>query len=251
MRAHGFPCLDPAMVLLGYRAGALLAALFGTLLAGIPLTTPSALGVIGTVAMTALLAVVYTRPSWSDRSLPLELVDLVAAGLCVGLTGGLRSAFVLYMTAPVLAPAMRRQGVQLAVVMAAAAWIYGSAVAVDGRTADLGRIVGDLALLILVPSLVFVLVASAQPSSDAFAPAATMLETGDVDLLGRLARGLTYKQIADEAALSPESVKVAVARLYRRLGARSRAEAIAIGRERGFLPLAADPTGERQGGGSS
>lgn len=250
MKGHAFPSLDPPMVLLGYRAAALLAALFGTLLAGIPLTTPSALGVIGTVAMTALLAVTYARPSWSDRSLLLELVDLVAAGLCVGLTGGLRSAFVLYMTAPVLAPAMRRQGTQLAVIMAAAAWIYGSAVMVDGRTADLGRIVGDLAMLILVPSLAFVLMASARPS-DAFAAAATMLEAGDLDLLGRLARGLTYKQIAEEAAVSPESVKVAVARLYRRLGARSRADAIAIARERGLLGLAAGPTGERQARGSS
>lgn len=220
-----------------------MAALLGTLLANAPLSTPSAVGAFGSIAVSVVFTIAFLRRNLLEWSLPFALVDLVSAGLCVALTGGSGSAFVFYMTAPLLVPAFRHDGRMLAVLSAAAGWIYAAAVVVDGRTDNLGRIVDDVAMLMLVPTLAFGLFAVAQHPGATIA-ASSILGPGDLDLLRRLVRGLTYKQIADETAVSPESVKVAVARLYRRLGARTRAEAIGMARERGLLSLPSGPSGD-------
>lgn len=55
-----------------------------------------------------------------------------------------------------------------------------------------------------------------------------ILDGDDADLLSRLRTGATYAEIAESLGYSVETVKVVrVARLYRRLGAANRTEAIA------------------------
>ena len=54
----------------------------------------------------------------------------------------------------------------------------------------------------------------------------------EIDILRRLAGSLSLGQIASELYLSPNTVKTHTTSLYRKLGARSRTEAVKIGRER-------------------
>jgi ATP/maltotriose-dependent transcriptional regulator MalT len=61
------------------------------------------------------------------------------------------------------------------------------------------------------------------------------LTAREIDVLRRLARSLSLGQIASELYLSPNTVKTHAAALYRKLGARSRSEAVKIGRERQLI----------------
>jgi LuxR family maltose regulon positive regulatory protein len=54
----------------------------------------------------------------------------------------------------------------------------------------------------------------------------------EIDVLRRLAGSLSIGEIASELYLSPNTVKTHTTALYRKLGARSRSEAVKIGRER-------------------
>jgi LuxR family transcriptional regulator, maltose regulon positive regulatory protein len=54
----------------------------------------------------------------------------------------------------------------------------------------------------------------------------------EIDVLRRLAGSLSLGEIASELYLSPNTVKTHTTALYRKLGARSRSEAVKIGRER-------------------
>lgn len=58
------------------------------------------------------------------------------------------------------------------------------------------------------------------------------LTARETDILRRLAGSLSLGQIASELYLSPNTVKTHATSLYRKLGARSRTEAVKIGRER-------------------
>lgn len=55
------------------------------------------------------------------------------------------------------------------------------------------------------------------------------------DVLRRLATGLSEKELAVELALSPHTVHTHVGKVYRKLQARSRTEAVLKARERGLL----------------
>jgi LuxR family maltose regulon positive regulatory protein len=57
------------------------------------------------------------------------------------------------------------------------------------------------------------------------------LTVREADILRRLAGSLSLGQIASELYLSPNTVKTHTTSLYRKLGARSRTEAVKIGRE--------------------
>jgi len=61
------------------------------------------------------------------------------------------------------------------------------------------------------------------------------LEDDDRAIAAGLVAGRTYKEMGDELGMSPETVKVAVARVYRRVGARNRDEAVRVIRELGLL----------------
>jgi DNA-binding NarL/FixJ family response regulator len=58
------------------------------------------------------------------------------------------------------------------------------------------------------------------------------LTAREIDVLGQLARSLSLSQIASELYLSQNTVKTHTMAAYRKLGARSRTEAVKIGRER-------------------
>ncbi len=57
----------------------------------------------------------------------------------------------------------------------------------------------------------------------------------ELDVLEQLAAGLSNKEIADKLHVSPHTVKTHVARLFEKLGARRRTEAILKARELGLL----------------
>jgi len=57
----------------------------------------------------------------------------------------------------------------------------------------------------------------------------------ELQVLEQLAAGLSNKEIADKLHVSPHTVKTHVARLYEKLGARRRTEAILKARELGLL----------------
>jgi DNA-binding CsgD family transcriptional regulator len=56
------------------------------------------------------------------------------------------------------------------------------------------------------------------------------------EILGLLARGASNLEIADALHLSTNTVRNHLARIYGRLGARSRLEAVAIAVREGLLP---------------
>ena len=63
-------------------------------------------------------------------------------------------------------------------------------------------------------------------------PHTDALTAREIDVLRRLAGTLSLSEIASDLYLSPNTVKTHTTALYRKLGARSRSEAVKIGRER-------------------
>lgn len=68
------------------------------------------------------------------------------------------------------------------------------------------------------------------------ARAALGISPRELTVLEALAQGLTNKEIARRLGISPETVKTHLARLYERLGARRRTDAVNRARELGLLP---------------
>jgi ATP/maltotriose-dependent transcriptional regulator MalT len=66
-------------------------------------------------------------------------------------------------------------------------------------------------------------------------PQTEQLTAREIDILRQLAGPLSLSQIASELYVSPNTVKTHTTALYRKLGARSRSEAVRIGRERLLL----------------
>ena len=62
-----------------------------------------------------------------------------------------------------------------------------------------------------------------------------MLRPREIQLLRLVARGATNRQAADALFVSEATVKSYLLRIYRRLGARDRASAVAEGYRRGLL----------------
>lgn len=63
------------------------------------------------------------------------------------------------------------------------------------------------------------------------------LSRGELELLAILPTGATYAQIADEFSVSVNTIKTRLRRLYAKLGAHHRPEAIAAARAAGLLPI--------------
>jgi putative nucleotidyltransferase with HDIG domain len=61
------------------------------------------------------------------------------------------------------------------------------------------------------------------------------LSSREVEVLRRLARGMVYKQIAIELALSTSTVRTHLHNVYGKLGAMDRAQAVLIATERGWI----------------
>lgn len=73
------------------------------------------------------------------------------------------------------------------------------------------------------------------PPGNPAAVASLGLTPREVEVLGLLAAGQANKEIARALGVSPNTVKTHLARLYEKLGAASRTEAIAQGRALGIL----------------
>lgn len=67
------------------------------------------------------------------------------------------------------------------------------------------------------------------------AQAALGISPRELDVLREIAAGLSNKEIARRLAVSPNTVKTHVARLYEKLGARRRTDALRRARELGLL----------------
>jgi LuxR family transcriptional regulator, maltose regulon positive regulatory protein len=71
--------------------------------------------------------------------------------------------------------------------------------------------------------------------SESGAPQNEPLTAREIDVLRRLAGSLSLGEIASELYLSPNTIKTHTSALYRKLGARSRSEAVKIGRQRQLI----------------
>jgi LuxR family maltose regulon positive regulatory protein len=71
--------------------------------------------------------------------------------------------------------------------------------------------------------------------SESSIPPSEPLTAREIDVLRRLAGPLSLGEIASELYLSPNTVKTHTSALYRKLGARSRSEAVKIGRQRQLI----------------
>jgi putative nucleotidyltransferase with HDIG domain len=61
------------------------------------------------------------------------------------------------------------------------------------------------------------------------------LSSRELEVVRRLARGMVYKQIAGELALSTSTIRTHLHNIYGKLGARDRAQAVLIATERGWI----------------
>jgi LuxR family maltose regulon positive regulatory protein len=71
--------------------------------------------------------------------------------------------------------------------------------------------------------------------SESGAPQSEPLTAREIDVLRRLTGSLSLGEIASELYLSPNTIKTHTSALYRKLGARSRSEAVKIGRQRQLI----------------
>ena len=71
--------------------------------------------------------------------------------------------------------------------------------------------------------------------SDSGIPQSEPLTAREIDVLRRLAGSLSLGEIASELYLSPNTIKTHTSALYRKLGARSRSEAVKVGRQRQLI----------------
>ncbi|MFL9842738.1 response regulator transcription factor [Sphingomonas sp. ST-64] len=75
-----------------------------------------------------------------------------------------------------------------------------------------------------------------RPDGNPQAQAALGISPREMAVLGELAAGHSTKEIARHLAVSPNTIKTHIARLFEKLGARRRTDAIARARELGLLP---------------
>ena len=63
----------------------------------------------------------------------------------------------------------------------------------------------------------------------------------ELEILGLIAAGLSNREIADRLCVSENTVKTHSSRLFDKLGARRRTQAVQIGQAQGLIPLSAPP----------
>jgi DNA-binding CsgD family transcriptional regulator len=221
-------------VLLGYRWAVLVVALVAPALGGpLPSGFAERLAALMPILLSVGVMLAAYRPAARPLLIPILLTDIGLAVLAVWLTGGQGSPFVIYMTAgPVhLAATESVRRLVLAVALTVAGYGFAAATTLKADAA-LTIAIGEVGLLIVLPALVYIMLVRL-PAAEHGATYA--LATDDLRLLDMLANGLRYKEIAHARQESLESAKVAIARLYRRLGVNSRAEALERRRARGLL----------------
>jgi DNA-binding CsgD family transcriptional regulator len=79
-------------------------------------------------------------------------------------------------------------------------------------------------------------VGSAEPAAPGDGPARELgITRRELEILGQIAAGLSNREIASRLFVSENTVKTHASRLFDKLGARRRTEAVRIARERGLL----------------
>src|SRR5262249_62259346 len=68
------------------------------------------------------------------------------------------------------------------------------------------------------------------------------LTSRESDILSSLARGHSIRQTARELGIAPKTVENVQTRLFRKLGVRNRAGALAVADAFGLLPVSSEPT---------
>jgi DNA-binding NarL/FixJ family response regulator len=94
---------------------------------------------------------------------------------------------------------------------------------------------GFLALGIYLGAQLFSPSATPQPPGNPAAQVALGISDRELDVLRELAEGRSNKEIAQRLAISPNTVKTHAARLFEKLEARRRTEAVAKARELGLV----------------
>jgi DNA-binding CsgD family transcriptional regulator len=221
-----------------YRVPTLLLAVAATVVGEQPDALAPRLAVVLSLLVSLAAAAVAWRAALWPYLRPFVVVDIIVATACVGLTGGAGSPFVLYLTAPVLVPALRVRRAETLAMCSLTVALYLAAVELASGVEHLGVVFMEAGLIVLVPTLSFLIAELAvQPMAGPSAnEVVTMpLHPRDSALLESLAAGLTYKEIAARIDRSTESVKVDGQRLYRHLGVHTRAEALEVARHRRWL----------------
>jgi DNA-binding CsgD family transcriptional regulator len=107
------------------------------------------------------------------------------------------------------------------------------------RTADLYVVLVATGFLVLGLFAGARLFGRAAPPREVGNPAARAnlgISTAELKVLHHLAAGLSNKEIADVLHISPHTVKTHIGRLYEKLGAKRRTDAVARARELGLVP---------------
>jgi len=225
---------EPTSIAIAYRWATLMVGLLIALLAATRPGSERAI-LLAPIAAAGVISVLAIRPD-AARWLPVALaVEVAVAVVAIWVTGHYDSPLLLYLSAPAIHAAAFARGRLMAGLQAMAVALFVGAVAVDPDvfTFRPGATIRDVSMLVLLP----VLVLATRVSSERDGRLRPSLELGAEDrvVASRLAAGQTYKEIGDELDMSPETVKVAVARVYRRVGARNRDEAVRVINDLGIV----------------
>lgn len=177
-----------------------------------------------------LASAIMTLLLLSDRRLPLlALLELIAGIVLISVSGGPESPFMAYLTVPVVHVALRGRETDMVIMLGSV--IAGLAIATSWA-GGIGQfdlaIISEGTLLIALPVVLKLVALNAHPVPAGDGVRRLFLTDDDLDLLDHLATGQTHAAIAEQLDVSLETIKVRVARLYRRLGARNRTEAVAL-----------------------
>jgi DNA-binding CsgD family transcriptional regulator len=207
-----------------YRWSTLVAGLLIALLADTRLGDER-IALLAPVAVAIAISVLAVSSRLGDRALAAGLVtELLVAGAALQITGLHESPLLLYMTSPAMHAAVtvhRRLCISLVLLALGLLFV---AFAIDTPEIELrpGALVRDVALHLL-PLWMLAVIATARRAA---ATPLLQLEDEDRAVAELLVAGHTYKEIASSLSIGQNGAKVAVARLYRRLGARNRGEAV-------------------------
>jgi DNA-binding CsgD family transcriptional regulator len=231
MRPNHVPALeDLAPVALAYRWAVVVSSLAVAYIAELQDVAIAPSAALALLAMSLGITWISSQTAASHMLLPALMLDVAIGAGCVVLTGGVESPFIFYLSVPLLRCAMHTwllpMGAGSVAVLAALGTIHLTDP--DGRlTLLLG--INEVAVLFAGPWLVFTIVKRlpTRVSPARSVPWRPSLDADDRELLTLLRSGATYTTISETLGFSPDTIKARVARLYRRLGARNRTEAIA------------------------
>jgi DNA-binding CsgD family transcriptional regulator len=231
---------EPIGIALAYRWATLIVGLLIAIFAesGLGSERIALLAPLAVAAISTALALRWPSSRWVTVAL---VGEVAVAAVAISITGLHDSPLRLYLTAPVVHAAILRNASLVAGLVMLAVALFVVLVTLDPASRFRpGATIRDIALFVLLPGLVLA-VAGATARHGHRAPTLE-IQDDDLEVATELVQGRTYREIGESLDMSPETVKVAVARLYRRLGARSRGEAVQLIHDFGLLDPGASST---------